>query len=130
MITKYISRMLEDILYDDKYNYIEFDTSDHRSNFEIEITETGHFMSFCQDVSKRGWIGKIIQIPQRLLVGVEFDIKGDDFKSFIVTISMKSIHDTISHLKVSYPEVISEMNNLVAADGEDFLKHIPSRFKD
>ena len=130
MNTKYISRMLEDILYDDKYNYIEFDTRDHRSNFEIEITDAGHFMSFCQDVSKRGWVGKIIQIPQRLLVGVEFDIKGDDFNSFIVTISIKTIHDTISHLKVSYPEVISEMNNFVAADGEDFLKHIPSRFKD
>lgn len=130
MNTKYISRMLEDILYDDKYNYTEFNTSDHRSNFEIEITDVAHFMSFCQDVSKRGWIGKIIQIPQRLLVGVEFDIKGDDFSSFIVTISMKTIHDTISRLKVSYPEVISEMNNFVAADGEDFSKHIPSRFKD
>ena len=130
MNTKYISRMLEEVFFDDKYNYIEFQTSDYRSNFEIEINDAGHFMSFCQDVSKRGWVGKIIQMPQRLLVGVEFDIKGDDFNSFIVTISMKTIHDTISHLKVSYPEIISEMNNFIAADREDFLKHIPIRFKD
>ena len=130
MNTKYISRMLEEVLFDDKYNYIEFHTSDYRSNFEIEITEASLFMSFCQDVSKRGWVGKIAQIPQRLLVGVEFDIKGDDFNSFIVTISMKTIHDTISHLKGGYPEIISEMNSFVAAGGEDFLKHIPTRFKD